>query len=398
MPPKRTQQMIRDGVYPVERIVATRQANGRQEFLLRYVGYGPADDTWEPRVNLSDDLYEGWLAEQADDEEEEEEEEEEEDDEEDEDEDEEEAKEGAAVHPGDVAPDGQWKGYATLPAAQVEADLAERQRRNGFGAPNQETDGAAPSGRKRRRTATPDVPAAPAKSAPRGRPGRRTNRPAKSKRQAEVVLDDEDVEMADATSEVSATTAPAPEAATDNHADDDALDVDEAEQTDEVKQKAKLAVPKQMPNPYLNVRDDDDAGECNDPYAAVLGAVSHCRSVRRCQAATHTDPNMRTCNDCLNATLATMTEEQQDTAEHGAFRTMCKWHSRQARTAMCGCLDKMYCCSCVISLVDDLMEANKTADSDSPPELGECPWCATLLDGTEKVQVCILCMGRRLLE
>jgi chromodomain protein Y len=39
--------------YEVHDILDQRKKNGRTEYLVRWKDYGPKDDTWEPKENLS---------------------------------------------------------------------------------------------------------------------------------------------------------------------------------------------------------------------------------------------------------------------------------------------------------------------------------------------------------
>jgi hypothetical protein len=43
---------VRDDVYAAEAIVDERQRSGHREFRLRWKGYGPESDTWEPESHL----------------------------------------------------------------------------------------------------------------------------------------------------------------------------------------------------------------------------------------------------------------------------------------------------------------------------------------------------------
>lgn len=40
--------------YIAEKLVATRKVKGVREFRVRWVGYEPSEDTWEPRAHLLD--------------------------------------------------------------------------------------------------------------------------------------------------------------------------------------------------------------------------------------------------------------------------------------------------------------------------------------------------------
>ena len=42
------------GVYTVEALVAQRWRGGKRQFLVRWHGYGRADDTWENEANILD--------------------------------------------------------------------------------------------------------------------------------------------------------------------------------------------------------------------------------------------------------------------------------------------------------------------------------------------------------
>lgn len=44
---------IGDGVYEVEKIIDDEMRGKKRYFLVRWVGYGPKDDTWEKEENLS---------------------------------------------------------------------------------------------------------------------------------------------------------------------------------------------------------------------------------------------------------------------------------------------------------------------------------------------------------
>ena len=46
-------------VYAAEKIVAKKKSRGKMLYKIRWVGYGPADDTWEPFENLSEALKKG---------------------------------------------------------------------------------------------------------------------------------------------------------------------------------------------------------------------------------------------------------------------------------------------------------------------------------------------------
>ena len=43
-----------EGIYAVERIHAHRVAEGRRQYLVRWAGWGPSDDTWEAEENIFD--------------------------------------------------------------------------------------------------------------------------------------------------------------------------------------------------------------------------------------------------------------------------------------------------------------------------------------------------------
>ena len=43
-----------DEEYVVEKIVDKRPRNGRQEYLLKWKGYSSAENTWEPKENVTD--------------------------------------------------------------------------------------------------------------------------------------------------------------------------------------------------------------------------------------------------------------------------------------------------------------------------------------------------------
>ena len=43
-----------DEEYVVEKIVDKRTRNGRQEYLLKWKGYSSAENTWEPKENVTD--------------------------------------------------------------------------------------------------------------------------------------------------------------------------------------------------------------------------------------------------------------------------------------------------------------------------------------------------------
>ena len=48
--------------YPVEKLVGHRKGKGgRLEFLVRWEGYGEADDSWEPRSNLEGSLVQDYV-------------------------------------------------------------------------------------------------------------------------------------------------------------------------------------------------------------------------------------------------------------------------------------------------------------------------------------------------
>ncbi len=42
-----------DALYEVERIVASRWVDGREFLHVRWKGFGPAEDTWEPRAHYT---------------------------------------------------------------------------------------------------------------------------------------------------------------------------------------------------------------------------------------------------------------------------------------------------------------------------------------------------------
>ena len=58
----RKQQLFLFEVYPVEKLVGHRKGKGgRLEFLVRWEGYGEADDSWEPRSNLEGSLVQDYV-------------------------------------------------------------------------------------------------------------------------------------------------------------------------------------------------------------------------------------------------------------------------------------------------------------------------------------------------
>lgn len=62
--------MADEEVYSVEKILSKRMRKGREEYLIKWLGYGPKHNTWEPRENIYDDTlivaFEQALAEQPD--------------------------------------------------------------------------------------------------------------------------------------------------------------------------------------------------------------------------------------------------------------------------------------------------------------------------------------------
>lgn len=46
-------------VYAAEKVVAKKKSGGKMLYKVRWCGYGPADDTWEPFENLSEELKKG---------------------------------------------------------------------------------------------------------------------------------------------------------------------------------------------------------------------------------------------------------------------------------------------------------------------------------------------------
>ena len=44
----------KDNIYLVEEILKTRTKNGKKEYLVKWLGYGPEFNSWEPEENISD--------------------------------------------------------------------------------------------------------------------------------------------------------------------------------------------------------------------------------------------------------------------------------------------------------------------------------------------------------
>jgi hypothetical protein len=52
-------------LFPAERLLARRRRNGRVEYLVRWLNYGPSDDTWVPDSNVEPALVQEFVAKRA---------------------------------------------------------------------------------------------------------------------------------------------------------------------------------------------------------------------------------------------------------------------------------------------------------------------------------------------
>ncbi|KAK5173187.1 uncharacterized protein LTR77_003309 [Saxophila tyrrhenica] len=375
MPPKRSSEMRQDRQFYVERIRNTRFVNGQEEFLIRWRGYGPSEDQWVAREDVDETMVQQFLTQGA---------------------------AGMTQSPGGAGPStrrsSSWRGWKEVDAEQEDARLEQARRNNGFGLPVPESrDALSTTGRGARlRSATPQDSPAPSAVASPSTTRKPSGKKVKLRTSSSPAKDSnrgDDSSMPDAASQAEDAMA----------VDEDVMDVDEEPevQSPPPKAKGKPKVPFTGKSTFNNMEEGDDAPACTDLYSVTnLSVTEHCKEVRECQAAGHTGPVVKTCNECYNATLASITAEQQAAFDNGAFATLCNpcvsWSRRNC--PKCNCLEKMYCCSCLVKLADALIAAKAEADYDNSDVPTECQLCTNVRDGTETVQYCYLCGGTRILE
>ncbi|KAK4904404.1 hypothetical protein LTR49_026142 [Elasticomyces elasticus] len=139
---------------------------------------------------------------------------------------------------------------------------------------------------------------------------------------------------------------------------------------------------------------EDDEERCNDqPYSSAV--AQHDETVL-CAGKNHSGRAVRTCKACCNAAFA-QTSAQQQNAVTAADHLLCVPCGEERLTVekeanQCLCLDKPLCGQCLIATLNEM---NLLAGEVSHKE---CYDCTVAFKGDERVQMCLVCMGLKLIS